>query len=88
MDPDKGLKRYNVLTLRVMLYQWVSSLVQNQIFGSQNLATKFGKHLFMATKIDSQCSQLHRLVNTGLAVGSLDKWLPIKVANTSKTDKF
>ena len=24
-------------------------------FGSQNLATKFGNHLYMATKIGSQC---------------------------------
>ena len=30
-------------------------------------------------------SQFHRLVNTGLTVGSLGKWLPIKVPNTSKT---
>ena len=30
--------------------------------------------------------QLHHLVNTGLAVGSLVKWLPIKVAHTCKLD--
>ena len=33
-------------------------------------------------------SDFHHLVNTGLAVGSLVKWLPIKVANHSKIDKF
>ena len=33
-------------------------------------------------------SDFHHLVNTGLAVGSFAKWLPIKVANPSKIDKF
>ena len=33
-------------------------------------------------------SDFHHLVNTGLAVGSLVKRLPIKVANHSKIDKF
>ena len=33
-------------------------------------------------------SDFHHLVNTELAVGSLVKWLPIKVANPSKIDKF
>ena len=33
-------------------------------------------------------SQFHHLFNTGLAVASLVKWLPIKVANPSKIDKF
>ena len=33
-------------------------------------------------------SQFHHLVNTGLAVGSLVEWLPFKVANHLKIDKF
>ena len=33
-------------------------------------------------------SQFYHLVNTGLAVGYLVKWLPIKVANPSKINKF
>ena len=33
-------------------------------------------------------SDFHHLVNTWLAVGSLVKWLPIKVANPSKIDKL
>ena len=33
-------------------------------------------------------SWFHHLVNTGLAVGTLVKWLPIKVANPSKIDRF
>ena len=33
-------------------------------------------------------SQFHHLVNLGLTVGCLDKWLPIKTANPSKIDKF
>ena len=33
-------------------------------------------------------SQFHHLVNTGLTVGFLLKWLPIKEANPSKRDKF
>ena len=33
-------------------------------------------------------SDFHHFVNTGLAVGSLVKRLPIKVANPSKIDKF
>ena len=38
----------------------------------------------MVTNISSQ---FQHLVKTVLAVGSLVKWLPIKVAHTSKMDK-
>ena len=57
-------------------------------FGSQNVATQFGNHLCMATKIGGQfvSSQFEHLVNTGLAVGFLVKWLPIMVAHTCKLD--
>ena len=40
-----------------------------------------------ANLVASISSQFHHLVNTGLAVGSLVKWLSIKVANPSKIDK-
>ena len=33
----------------------ISSVWYKTDFGSQNLATKFGNHLCMATKIGSQC---------------------------------
>ena len=33
-------------------------------------------------------SDFHHLFNTGLAVDSLVKWLPIELANPSKIDRF
>ena len=65
-------------------------LVTNQSSTKPNLVAKilvtFGHML--PKLVASICSQFDHLVNTGLAVGSLVKWLPIKVANPSKTDKF
>ena len=43
----------------------------------------------MLPKLEANISShFHHLVNRGLAVGSLVKWLPIKVDNHSKIDKF
>ena len=59
--------------------------------------TKFGSEKFWLPElvtfrhrlpklVDKISSQFQHLVNTGLDVGSLVKWLPIKVANPSKID--
>ena len=51
---------------------------------AKTLATNFGNQLQkLVAKVSSQ---FHDLVNTGLNVGSLVKWLPIKIANTCKLD--
>ena len=55
------------------------------------LATNISNCLFVdrfPKLVANISSQVHHLVNTGLAVGSLVNWLPIKVATTSKIDKF
>ena len=58
-------------------------------FVSQNLATNFGKHLYGLPKLVANISsKFHHLVNTGLAVGSLVKWLPIKVATPANYTQF
>ena len=58
-------------------------------FGSQNLATNFGNHLYGLPKLIANISsKFHHLVNTGLAVGSLVKWLPIKVATPANYTQF
>ena len=58
-------------------------------FGSQNLATNFGNHLYGLPKLAANISsKFHHLVNTGLAVGSLVKWLPIKVATPANYTQF
>ena len=55
-------------------------------YGSQN----FGFQIWwpfvhkLPNSVANISSQFHHLVNTGLAVGSLVKWLPIKVAHTCK----
>ena len=51
------------------------------------LATKFGGRLCRLPKLVAKISsKFQHLVNTGLDVGSLIKWLPFKVANTCKLD--
>ena len=60
--------------------------------------TKFGSQIWLATlvticngvpKLVAQISShIHHLVNTGLAVGSLVKWLPIKVATPANQTQF
>ena len=51
------------------------------------LATKFGGHLCKLPKVVAKInSKFQHLVNTGLDVGSLIKWLPLEVANTCKLD--
>ena len=65
------------------------SLVQNQIWLPKFWLPKLvtcGHRL--PNLIANISSQFHYLVNTGLAVGCLVKWLPIKVINPSKIDKF
>ena len=53
-------------------------------FGSQNLAANLGNHLYGLPKLVATIiSKFHLLVNTGLAVGSLVKWLPIRVATAA-----
>ena len=53
------------------------------------LATKIGNLGHRPPKlVANNSSHFHHLVNTGLAVASLVKWLPIKVANPSKIEKF
>ena len=67
----------------------VSSLVQNQIWWPKSwlpTLVTFGHRL--PKLVANISSDFHHLVNTGLTVGSLVKWLPIKVANPSKIDKF
>ena len=50
-------------------------------------ATKFGVRLCRLPKLVAKISfKFQHLVNTGLDVGSLIKWLPLKVANTCKLD--
>ena len=58
-------------------------------FGSQNYGYQLREPFMhrLPKLVANISSQFHHLVNTGLAVGSLVKWLPIKVANTSKIDK-
>ena len=73
-----------------IFHRFCSSVWYKPKFGSQKfwLATlvTFGHRLQkLVAKISSD---LHHLVNTGLAVGSLVKWLPIEVANPSEIDKF
>ena len=67
----------------------VNSLVQNQIwkpkFWLPTLVTSGHRLPKLVANISSH---FHHWVNTGLAVGSRVKWLPIKVANPSKIDKF
>ena len=54
-----------------------------------NLVVEVGtRHSHQTLLVDNISSQIHHLVNTGLTVGSLVKWLPILVANPSKIDKF
>ena len=66
-----------------------NSLVQNQIcepnFWLPKLVTSRHRLPKLVAKISSQ---FHRLVNTGLAIGSLVKQLPIKVASPFKIVKF
>ena len=50
-------------------------------FDSQNFGKRSAR---LAANISSQ---FHHLITTGLPVGSLVKWLPIKVANPYKVDK-
>ena len=51
------------------------------------LATKFGGRLCRLPKLVAKISsKFQHLVNTGLDVGSLIKWLSFKVANTCKLD--
>ena len=51
------------------------------------LATKFGGRLCRLPKsVAKISSKFQHLVNTGLHVDSLIKWLPFKVANTCKLD--
>ena len=71
------------------LHNTINSLVQYQNLVAKiwppNLVTICA---WLPQLVANVSSQFHRLVNTGLAVGSLDEWLPSKVANTSKTNKF
>ena len=73
-----------------IFHRFCSSVWYKTKFGSQNFwlttLVTFGHRLQkLVTNISSD---LHDLVNTGLAVGSLVKWLPIEVANPSEIDKF
>ena len=74
-----------------MLLKWVTFAVWYK--------TKFGSQKFWLQKLVTSGHRLpklvaninsdfHHLVNTGLVVDSLVKWLPIKVASLSKIDRF
>ena len=70
---------------QVVLHLWsklgdhsLNSLVQNQ-----TLVTVWRRLPKLVANISSE---FHHLVNTELAVGSLVKWLPIKVAHPCKSD--
>ena len=84
--------------MKTRLISWLHSQHSTGVL-SVWYKTKFGSQKFWLPKlvtlghslpklVANISSQFHRLVNTGLAVGSLVKWLPIKVANPSKIDKF
>ena len=60
----------------------VNSLVQNQIW-PPNLVTICA---WLPKLVVTVSSEFHNLVNTGLVVGSLARWLPIMVAHTCKLD--
>ena len=85
---DMGSNAWSIVTVALC-----DQRVQNQSGTKPNLvakilATKIGNLWALATKIGSQNSWSHHLVNTWLDVDSLIRCLPIKVANTSKIDKF
>ena len=84
--PKKKKKKKNNRDInQVVLHLWsksgdhsLNSLVQNQ-----TLVTIWRRLPKLAANISSE---FHHLVNTELAVGSLVKWLPIKVAHPCKSD--
>ena len=69
----KKMNKWNVVLMNSLVH-WLPTLVT------------FGHRL--QKLVANIISDFHHLVNTGLAVGSLVKWLPIKVANPSKIDKY
>ena len=70
------------------LFQWDSLTVWYKTkFGSQSFGYQPSVH-GLPKLVANISYHFHHLVNTGLAVGSFGKWLPIKVPHTSKIDKF
>ena len=65
----------------------LTSLEQNQIWSPKFwLPTLVTIWLGLPKLVANISSQFHHLVNTGLAVGSLVKWLQYKVAHACKSD--
>ena len=91
-----GFYLFIKVTLKNSILQWIIlGMWSNKQSGTKpNLVAKIWPPnlvticAWLPKLVANVSSQFHRLINTGLAVGSLDKWLPINVANTSKTDKF